>query len=120
MNEAGFYSVRILLEYGENKIKVVAADKSGNITTLSRTVSVDNDNVKPVISGATNKTININSTFNPKTGVTAKDNVDGDLTNKIKISGTVNTKKKGTYTLTYSVSDKSGNKTEVKRKITVK
>ncbi|WP_342543620.1 S8 family serine peptidase [Paenisporosarcina sp. FSL H8-0542] len=120
VNEAGFYSVRILLEYGENKIKVVAADKSGNITTLSRTVSVDNDNVKPVISGATNKTININSTFNPKTGVTAKDNVDGDLTNKIKISGTVNTKKKGTYTLTYSVSDKSGNKTEVKRKITVK
>jgi len=95
------------------------ADKSGNVTTITRKVSVI-DNVKPVISGAANKTIKLNSTFNPKAGVTAKDNVDGDVTKVIKVTGTVNTKKKGVYTLTYSVSDKSNNKSVVTRKITVK
>ncbi|MEH7075999.1 immunoglobulin-like domain-containing protein [Neobacillus drentensis] len=78
------------------------------------------DTVKPIISGAKNKTIRYKSSFNPKKGITAKDNVDGSLTSKIKVTGTVKTKKKGTYTLTYTVTDKSLNKTVVKRKITVK
>ncbi|MFF2588690.1 immunoglobulin-like domain-containing protein [Peribacillus butanolivorans] len=78
------------------------------------------DSTKPVISGAKDKTINYNSEFNPRSGVTAKDNLDGSLTSKIKITGTVNTKKKGTSTLTYTVTDKSKNKALVKRKITVK
>ncbi|MEW4275532.1 immunoglobulin-like domain-containing protein, partial [Priestia megaterium] len=94
-------------------------DKAGNVTTVTRKITVI-DNVKPVISGATNKTIKLNSTFNAKAGVTAKDNVDGDLTKVIKVTGTVNTKKKGIYTLTYNVADKSNNKAVVNRKITVK
>ncbi|TDK61750.1 DUF5011 domain-containing protein [Bacillus salipaludis] len=94
------------------------ADSSGNKTAVVRKITVI-DNVKPVISGTGNKTIKLNSSFNPKTGVTAKDNSDGSLTNKIKITGSVNTKKKGVYTLTYSVVDGSGNKTVVVRKITV-
>jgi hypothetical protein len=78
------------------------------------------DKTKPTISGATAKTIKLNAAFNPKTGVTAKDNVDGTITSQIQIKGTVNTKKKGTYTLTYSVTDRSGNTASVTRKITVK
>lgn len=93
-------------------------DKSGNVSTVTRKITVI-DNVKPVISGTTNKTIKLNSSFNPRTGVTAKDNVDGNLIKAIQISGSVNTKKKGTYPLTYVVTDKSGNKTTVVRKITV-
>ncbi|MBS4218322.1 DUF5011 domain-containing protein [Bacillus sp. FJAT-49711] len=46
--------------------------------------------------------------------------IDGTITNKIKVSGTVNTKKVGNYKLTYSVSDKAGNKTTVTRIVTVK
>ncbi|MCM3728909.1 DUF5011 domain-containing protein [Neobacillus cucumis] len=94
-------------------------DASGNVTTATRKITVI-DNIKPVISGAVNITIKLNSAFNPRAGVTAKDNVDGNLTSAIKITGTVNTKKKGTYTLIYSVTDKSGNKTILTRKITVK
>ncbi|PGS49898.1 immunoglobulin-like domain-containing protein [Bacillus sp. AFS041924] len=94
------------------------SDTSGNVTTVIRKITVI-DNIKPVITGATNKTIKLNSTFNPRTGVTAKDNVDGDLTKSIVITGSVNTKKRGTYNLTYTVSDKSGNKTIITRKITV-
>ncbi|MEI7478658.1 MAG: immunoglobulin-like domain-containing protein [bacterium] len=37
------------------------------------------------------------------------DNVDGNLTSSVTISGTVNINVVGTYTLTYSVSDASHN-----------
>ncbi|MFD6440282.1 immunoglobulin-like domain-containing protein [Peribacillus sp. NPDC060186] len=77
------------------------------------------DTDKPVISGAANKTIKLNSSFNPKTNVSAKDNADGSLTSKIKVAGTVNTKKKGMYTLKYTVTDQSKNVTTVTRKITI-
>jgi hypothetical protein len=42
-------------------------------------------------------------------GVTASDAVDGDLTARVVVSGSVNTAALGTYTLTYSVSDLAGN-----------
>lgn len=77
------------------------------------------DNIKPVISGATSKTIYVNTTFDPRVGVTAMDNSDGDVTSAIKINGLVNSKTVGVYTLTYTVTDSSGNETTVTRKITV-
>ncbi len=42
-------------------------------------------------------------------GATALDNIDGDISNKIIISGTVNTSVANTYTLYYNVSDNAGN-----------
>ncbi|MEH7074273.1 DUF5011 domain-containing protein [Neobacillus drentensis] len=94
-------------------------DKSGNTSTITRKITVK-DNIKPVIYGVKSKTIKRYLSFNPRTGVLAKDNSDGNLTKKIQISGSVNTRKKGKYTLTYYVFDQSGNKTTIKRKITVK
>ncbi|WP_313533046.1 Ig-like domain-containing protein [Exiguobacterium sp.] len=95
------------------------SDASGNTVTTLRKIIVK-DNVKPIISGAKSKTIKYKSSFNPKTGITAKDNVDGVLTKSIKVTGSVNTKRKGTYALTYSVKDKARNGTSVKIKIMVK
>ena len=42
-------------------------------------------------------------------GYKATDNVDGDITGKVQVSGNVNAEVVGTYTLTYTVSDKAGN-----------
>ena len=42
-------------------------------------------------------------------GATAMDDIDGDLTSAVAISGTFNTGIVGTYTLTYSASDRAGN-----------
>ena len=42
-------------------------------------------------------------------GATAIDNVDGDISNNILVTGTVDTTIGGTYTLTYNVSDAAGN-----------
>ena len=42
-------------------------------------------------------------------GASATDNVDGDITAKIVVTGEVNSSVAGTYTLTYNVSDAAGN-----------
>lgn len=73
------------------------------------------DTTKPTKSGVTNTTVYWNQTFNPNKGVTAKDNVDGNITSLIKISGKVYTKKIGKYALIYKVTDTAKNSTTVKR-----
>lgn len=50
-------------------------------------------------------------------GYTATDDYDGDVTNKVVISGTVNNAKAGTYELTYTISDTAGNTTSKKRTV---
>ena len=52
-------------------------------------------------------------------GYTANDNYDGDITNKVEIKGKIDTSKEGEYELVYTVTDSSGNKTKVSRKILV-
>jgi hypothetical protein len=104
---------------GVYKITYSVTDSSGNKITVPRTIMVK-DHIRPEILGATAKTIKLNSTFNSKSGVTAKDNVDGNITNKIKVTGNVNSKKKGKNILTYTVTDKSGNKAVITRIIIVK
>jgi hypothetical protein len=52
-------------------------------------------------------------------GATAIDDIDGDVTDFIEISGTVNTTAVGTQTLTYRVSDRAGNTSTAVRTIKV-
>ena len=77
-------------------------------------------NQAPTLSGISNKTITIGDNFNPLASVKANDKEDGDLTSKVKVSGTVDTDKAGKYTLTYSVTDSKGLETTKTRVITVK
>lgn len=102
-----------------------ATDSSGNKGTHTVNVIVI-DNVAPVISGP--KTILKNQTetltlSQIKTQLTANDNVDGDITQKIVVvedlySG--NGHRVGKYIIKFSVSDNAGNTTEHTVEITVK
>ena len=76
---------------------------------------------KPTITikGSSSITINVGDSYTDQ-GATAKDDKDGDLTSKIKTSGTVNTEKAGTYTISYTVSNSEGVTTTKKRTVTVK
>lgn len=70
---------------------------------------------------ASDKTITVGDKFDPLKGVTANDNEDGDLTSKIKvIKNTVDTKKAGTYNVTYKVADSQGASVTKTIKVTVK
>ncbi|MBU5359617.1 DUF5011 domain-containing protein [Enterococcus raffinosus] len=84
----------------------VLESNSGNIKSNIK----ENNQLLPKIIGAKDKTIKINQKFNPKESITAFDPKDGDLTDKIQISGIVDTSKTGKYKLTYSVVNSQGEK----------
>jgi hypothetical protein len=76
------------------------------------------DTTKPVITLLGDSIVNItlgNSYVDA--GATAYDNVDGDITSKIVVTGSVNTNVLGTYTLKYNVKDNAGNSADEKTRI---
>lgn len=87
---------------------------------LVRKISVV-DKEKPVINivGDEVEEIDFSSKYK-EPYFTAFDNYDGDIKNKVKIKGKVNTKHSGTYKLTYKVSDSSGNTCKKTRTVIVK
>jgi len=100
--------------------RVVVRDEQGNASFPMRIkVIVANDLVVPVIKGAEDKVIHLGDNFNAREGVTAYDNEDGDLTNKIVVTGKVQTNTVGRYTLTYTVTDSSKNMAKVTRVVEV-
>lgn len=92
-------------------------DSVGHKTSATRDVVVIND--APVIHVSGENQIEVNHAFDPLQGVTADDYQDGDLTTGIKVAGGVDTSKPGDYELTYTVTDKNGTVTTLKRTVTV-
>ncbi|EPZ62088.1 actinobacterial surface-anchored domain protein [[Clostridium] sordellii ATCC 9714] len=103
---------------GTYKVVYEVTDSKGATATKTITVTVIS-NDKPVISGADNISIKEGTPFNPMAGVTATDTEDGNITKDIKVTGIVDTDKPGKYELTYTVTDKDGNTTTVKRTVIV-
>jgi hypothetical protein len=86
-----------------------AIDTYGDTITILITVAPDT--VKPVITLTGSATINIavGGTYSDP-GLTASDNVDGDITSSVVVAGdVVNVNTVGTYIVTYNVSDAAGN-----------
>ncbi len=98
-------------------LPIINKDKNDSKKVIKETKV---NNIKPEIKliGAEELTIVINSEYFEK-GATAFDDIDGDITSKIKIRGKVDTSKTGKYKIIYSVNDSSGNKNSVKRIINV-
>ena len=97
------------------------SDQSGNhADAVLRTVTVV-DAVVPVITLKGEQSVTINAGGNYEdAGATAHDAVDGDISKSIETTGTVDANKPGTYTVTYNVSDQSGNHADaVLRTVTV-
>ncbi|MCG8540208.1 MAG: DUF5011 domain-containing protein, partial [Clostridia bacterium] len=80
---------------------------------------IPGQNTAPTLTGVEDKTINLNEGFEALAGVEAHDREDGNLTSEIKVTGTVDNSKVGTYTLTYRVTDSKGLTTTKARVITV-
>src|SRR5574344_1645999 len=91
-----------------------------NTDTKTNTTKVVRDSVSPVITmNGSDIVIRMNSTYTDL-GATATDNIDGDITANIVTVSSVDVTSKGTYTVTYNVSDKAGNKaTEVVRNVSI-
>jgi len=92
------------------KLKSYQVDSCGN----------SNDTVAPVINlnGANPMTLALNTPFTDP-GATASDNIDGNISDNIIATSTVNTAIAGSYTVIYNVSDSSGNETKITRNVIV-
>ena len=102
----------------------IVTDSAGNEVRVRRTVKVlappPVDKTPPQITllGENPMRLSVGEAFKDP-GATAKDDVDGDLSGKITLSGKVDTKKEGEYTLTYSVTDSAGNSATARRVVKV-
>lgn len=78
------------------------------------------DSTPPVIAlnGESTVEIPLGGTFEDP-GASATDDLDGDISRKISVDGTVNTSLVGIYTLTYQVTDTAGNKATATRSVKV-
>lgn len=103
---------------GAYPLTYTVTNLAGYTTTVNRTVTV----LPPVpatISGAGNISINFKADFDIKSGMKAVDTLDGDLTSKVTVTGAVNSKVPGKYTLVYKVVNGANLTTTVNRVVTV-
>lgn len=78
------------------------------------------DTVAPMLNGVVDVVIDKGGAFDPMAGITANDDVDGIITSKITVIGSVDVNVPNVYELTYEVIDAAGNKTTKKRNVTVR
>ena len=110
---------KVIVNHYEDKILLAVSDNSNNTVGEEITVDrTDKENPKIELKGKETIYLSVGGSYN-EPGYTAKDNCDGDITDKVEIFGDVSTSA-GEYTRAYSVTDSAGNKTEVKRKIVVR
>ena len=112
VTKAGTYTITLTVQDS----KGAKAEKKVIVTVKEKEVV----NEKPTIS-ADNVTITEGDSFDKSMlNIKANDNEDGDLADKVEISGEVNTMKAGTYTLTLTVKDSKGATATTKVTVTVK
>lgn len=75
--------------------------------------------VTPVISGADDVVIEVETGFDPYDGVTAVDTCGNDITSKITVDGDFDRNVEGRYVISYYVTDGMGRTTRADREITV-
>ncbi len=105
--------------YKENVITYVVQDSSGNHAIAQRAVNYA-DPVPPQLTLAGEKviTVYLGRTYE-EPGFNALDNFNGDITDWVKVDGSVDVHTPGEYTITYTVTDTFGNTASSERKITV-
>ena len=118
-NYDGDLTKKVKITKKDNIITYLVKDTTGNTTKVKRTI-IKEDKTAPVITLKQGSTITLylNETWKDP-GYTAIDNCDSDITNKVETSGNVNTKKLGTYKITYSVTDEAGNVAKIERTVKV-
>lgn len=116
-NYDGDITDKVTREVKGDKVIYSVTDSSGNTTVKEREIKYI-DTTSPVINFDSPYTaIEVGESY--YVGFTAYDLKDGDLTKNVTITGEADIEKIGIYTLTYVVSDFSGNVTTVKRNVYV-
>ena len=103
-------------------VSTEAGDEIGVISQFGGTfvaTAAGTDVEPPVLSIPPVTTIEVGTAFDVLAGVSAVDNTDGDVTDRIRVIGGVDTATVGAYALTYVVEDTNGNQAIGSRAVTV-
>ncbi|MGI6084969.1 MAG: immunoglobulin-like domain-containing protein [Acetivibrionales bacterium] len=94
-------------------------DEAGNIVSLNAEVwNIDEERPQISLKGNSYECIMLDEPY-VEAGYKATDNIDGDITGRVTVEGSVNTAEAGTYLLKYKVSDAVGNSAEETRTVRV-
>lgn len=105
--------------YDKQFLTYTVTDSSGNTTQLLRHVIIQ-ELTPPVLTLAGDDCLFIKlGEAYTEAGYSAIDNADGDISNQVVVSGSVDTGKIGTYYITYSSTDSSNNTSTCTRRIYV-
>ncbi len=108
---------KIVKEILNDHITIKVADSSGNVAT-KEIIANTSDKEAPIITlnGSKNMTLNVGATYKEQ-NAKAVDACDGEVS--VTKTGSVNTKKAGTYKIIYTAKDTSKNEAKVERIVTV-
>lgn len=118
-NYDGDLTDKVTSSIKDGSVVYEVSDQSGNKATITREFK-NKDTKSPTITlnGFPTEYVLVGKKYTER-GYEVKDNCDKNLKSKVVVSGKVDTNTKGTYTLTYKVSDLSGNTSTVERKVKV-
>ena len=118
-NHDGDITSKVVSEEKDGHVYYSVSDQAGNTATAEREIFYDDRNA-PVFSFPNGEEGFLFQGESWSDEVHAEDDADGDVSDRIEISGSVDTGTVGTYTLTYTVSDEWGNVATKDRYVTVK
>ena len=118
-NYDGDLTDRVIRTATTEAVTYQVSDSSGNIARVERTIFY-HDPIPPELTllGEAHLSLEAGTPY-AEPGYTATDNCDGDLTDQVVVSGTVDTTKAGTYILEYTVTDSYGNTVSATRTVEV-
>ena len=118
-NVDGNLTDKVTCEEIDGKLVYTVSDSSGNTVQATRDI-LHEDPLAPKIVLEGGNVIDLNAGVPyEEPGFTCTDNLDGDITDRVVVSGAVDCWHKGTYELTYAAEDSEGNKTTVTRTVNV-
>lgn len=109
---------------GDESLDLILVGRAANVLEIHANNGIGRlglgDRIKPEIALVGEARVNIpagQAYTDP--GATAVDDIDGDITGKIEVSGSINSTVVGTQTISYSVADRAGNRATATRTVIV-
>ncbi len=104
---------------GTQNVSIILTDAFGNASILTAKLTLSHDTTPPAFGQLRSITIEVGESVSYKSGVTVTDNRDGTITNFTVDKTGIDLMEPGTYTITYTATDRCGNTATATRTLIV-
>lgn len=110
----------IRTDNGDGTIRYEVTDSHGNTAVMTRKIEYFDDVPPELVIYGRSVMYMIKGSVYTDPGYASKDNLDGDITDKVVLEGKVDTDKLGEYILNYISTDEAGNQSRASRTVIVR